>query len=112
MITLLIFAHPKYFVSIPTTNISLRVSSKVQCGVMDNYIHLAQSCDKDCLENIRVYLTQSGQELVDRALNIKCTRAEVIWVFTDVGRYKYKKGYIRRNTNISFTRKKRGDIYT
>ncbi len=71
------------------------------------------SCrDKDCLENIRVYLTQSGQELVDRALNIKCTRAEVIWVFTDVGRYKYKKGYIRRNTNISFTRKKRGDIYT
>lgn len=48
------------------------------------------SCkDKDCLENIRVYLTQSGQELVDNAMNIKCTKAEVIWVFTDADRRKY-----------------------
>ena len=48
------------------------------------------SCrDKDCLENIRVFLTQSGQEVVDRAINVKCSRAEIIWVFTDVNRYKY-----------------------
>ena len=43
------------------------------------------SCrDKDCLENIRVYLTNCGQEVVDRAINVKVTKAEVIWVFTDV----------------------------
>ena len=43
------------------------------------------SCrDKDCLENIRVYLTACGQEVVDKAINVKCTKAEVIWVFSEV----------------------------
>lgn len=43
------------------------------------------SCrDKDCLENIRVYLTASGQSVVDRAINVKCTKAEIIWVFSDM----------------------------
>ena len=31
------------------------------------------SCrDKDCLENVRVYLTSCGQDIVDRAINVKC----------------------------------------
>ena len=48
------------------------------------------SCrDKDCLENIRVYLTAAGQEIIDRAISVKCTKAEVIWVFSDVNRSKY-----------------------
>lgn len=52
------------------------------------------SCrDKDCLENIRVYLTQYGQELIDRALNIKCTKAEVIWVFTSVDNVPFNRGF-------------------
>lgn len=45
------------------------------------------SCrDKDCVEDLRVYLTNCGQEVVDRAINAKVTKAEVIWVFTDVER--------------------------
>lgn len=49
------------------------------------------SCrDKDCLENIRVYLTANGQSIVDRAINVKCIKAEIIWVFSDVDRSKYK----------------------
>lgn len=48
------------------------------------------SCrDKDCLENIRVYLTASGQSVVDNAISVKCVKAEVIWVFPDVNRSKY-----------------------
>ena len=48
------------------------------------------SCrDKDCLENIRVYLTGCAQEVVDRAISVKCTKAEIIWVFSDVNRSKY-----------------------
>jgi len=48
------------------------------------------SCrDKDCLENIRVYLTQSGQEIINSAINVKCTKAEIVWVFSDVNRSKY-----------------------
>ena len=50
------------------------------------------SCrDKDCLENIRVYLTNACQDIVDRAINVKCTKAEIIWVFSEVERSKYKK---------------------
>ena len=50
------------------------------------------SCrDKDCLENIRVYLTACGQEIVDKAISVKSTKAEVIWVFSDIEAQKYNK---------------------
>lgn len=49
------------------------------------------SCrDKDCLENIRVYLTGSAQAVVNNAINVKCTRAEIIWVFSEEIRRRYK----------------------
>lgn len=52
------------------------------------------SCrDKDCLENIRVYLTACGQEVVDRAINVKCTKAEIIWVFSDVEPVPFNRGF-------------------
>ena len=48
------------------------------------------SCrDKDCLEDVRVYFTASGQEIIDCAINVKCTKAEIIWVFSEVNRSKY-----------------------
>ena len=31
--------------------------------------------DKDCIEDIRVYLTRCGQHIVDRAINVKCRKA-------------------------------------
>lgn len=52
------------------------------------------SCrDKDCLENIRVYLTSCGQEIVDKAINVKCTKAEVIWVFSDIEPVPFNRGF-------------------
>lgn len=52
------------------------------------------SCrDKDCLENIRVYLTAGGQCVVDRAINVKCTKAEIIWVFSDIESVPFNRGY-------------------
>ena len=52
------------------------------------------SCrDKDCLENIRVYLTACGQSVVDRAINVKCTKAEIIWIFSDVESVPFNRGY-------------------
>lgn len=65
------------------------------------------SCrDKDCLENIRVYLTANGQSIVDRAINVKCTKAEIIWVFSDVDRSKYNflKTHTDEYTKITETR--------
>ena len=52
------------------------------------------SCrDKDCVEDIRVYLTSCGQEIVDKAINVKVTKAEVIWVFTDVEPVPFNRGF-------------------
>lgn len=50
-------------------------------------------CDKDCLEDVRVYLTQSGQSIVDRAVNIKSSKAEVIWVFSDIEAVPFNRGF-------------------
>lgn len=52
------------------------------------------SCrDKDCLENIRVYLTAQGQSVVDCAINVKCTKAEIIWVFSDIESVPFNRGF-------------------
>ena len=52
------------------------------------------SCrDKDCLENIRVYLTAQGQGVADRAINVKCTKAEVIWIFSDIEPVPFNRGF-------------------
>ena len=52
------------------------------------------SCrDKDCLENVRVYLTAAGQNIVDNAINVKCTKAEIIWVFSDIEAVPFNRGF-------------------
>lgn len=52
------------------------------------------SCkDKDCIEDARVYLTSCGQEIIDKAVNVKCRKAEIIWVFPDVEPVPFNRGY-------------------
>ena len=46
------------------------------------------SCkDKDCLEDLRVYLTRGSQCIIDKAINAKCHSAELLWVYIDVSAY-------------------------
>ena len=49
--------------------------------------------EKDCLEDLRVYLTRSGQEVADRAISIKIKTAEILWVYSDVEAVPFNKGY-------------------
>ena len=52
------------------------------------------SCkDKDCIEDARVFLTACGQEIIDKAVNVKCRKAEIIWVFPDVEPVPFNRGY-------------------
>ena len=38
------------------------------------------SCrDKECIENLRVYLTEASQCIVDRSVGVKCRNTEIIW---------------------------------
>lgn len=52
------------------------------------------SCrDRECVTDSRVYLTREGQNLIDRAINVKLKSAEIIWVFTDVEPLAFNRGY-------------------
>ncbi|MGE4284872.1 MAG: hypothetical protein AB7G87_14360 [Clostridia bacterium] len=52
------------------------------------------SCrEKDCLEDLRVFLTRSGQQVVDRAVNVKCRKSEIIWVYPDVEAVPFNRGF-------------------
>ena len=52
------------------------------------------SCrDKDCLEDLRVYVSPNDQALINRAINVKCRCSEILWVYTDVEAVPFNKGY-------------------
>ena len=52
------------------------------------------SCkDKDCLEDLPVYLTRCGQAVVDKAINVRCRKAEIIWVYIDVENVPFNRGF-------------------
>ena len=40
-----------------------------------------------------MYLTESGQELADRAINVKCLKSEIIWVFSDIEPVPFNRGF-------------------
>lgn len=69
------------------------------------------SCrDKECIENLKVYLTESGQCLLDRAVNVKARKAEIIWIYSDVEPVSFNRGYY--SVDLRFYFKLTLDIYT
>ncbi|MCD8049871.1 MAG: hypothetical protein LUG52_09850 [Clostridia bacterium] len=61
------------------------------------------SCrSKECIECLRVYLTETGQEVVDRAIDVKCRRSETIWIFADVEQMPFNRGYYTVDLNYFF----------
>ncbi|MDR1736539.1 MAG: hypothetical protein LBR85_06705 [Oscillospiraceae bacterium] len=49
--------------------------------------------DKDCLEDLRVYMPRYAQDVVDKAVNVKARRAELIWVYIDVESVSFNRGF-------------------
>ncbi len=69
------------------------------------------SCrDKECVENLRVYLCGPGQSLVDRAVSVKSNSAELIWVFPTVEPVPFNKGFY--TVDMKFFFKITLDVYT
>jgi len=63
------------------------------CENQTKYIQHAPCYDKDCLEDLRVYSTRQSQEIIDRAINVKCRRAEVLWTYIDVEDLPFNRGF-------------------
>lgn len=59
-----------------------------------NTNQIYDSCrDRDCVADARVYITESDQELIDNAINVKLKKAEIIWVYTNVEPLSFNNGY-------------------
>jgi len=52
------------------------------------------SCrDKDCLQDIRVYLTRNSQEVLDCSSSVKPVSAELLWASLDVEPITFNRGF-------------------
>lgn len=61
------------------------------------------SCrDKECIENVRVYLEEGGQEIIENAINVKCRKSELIWVYSDVEPVSFNRGYFTVDLKFFF----------
>ena len=69
------------------------------------------SCkSKECLENLRVYVTEAAQCIIDTAINVKVRKAEIIWVFSDVEPVPFNKGFY--TVDLKYFFKVTLDVYT
>ncbi len=52
------------------------------------------SCrSKECIQDLRVYLTRQSQELLERSTSVKPRRAELLWVDVDVQPVDFNRGF-------------------
>lgn len=68
--------------------------SCIREAVCINTRKIFDSCkDKDCIEDLRVYLTRGGQECLERASSVKSTDAELLYVYIDVETVPFNRGF-------------------
>lgn len=60
---------------------------------IDTYRVLDSCRDKDCFEDVRVYLTCYGQELVDRGAAVRAKCARTVWAYIDIDPVPFNRGF-------------------
>ena len=62
--------------------------------------------DRDCMQDLRVYIPEEYQELLDNAVSIKPCGAEILWTYIDVEPLSFNNGFytvdIRFYIRVSF----------
>ncbi len=70
-----------------------------QCGkdrdmvCIDTYRVLDSCRDKDCFEDVRVYLTDCGQAIIDRTSVVRAKCANVVWSCIDIDTVPFNRGF-------------------
>ena len=67
---------------------------------VDTYRVLDSCRDKDCFEDVRVYLTEEGQEILDRTCSVRVKKAKVLWSNIDIQSMPYNRGFYQLNIRI------------
>ena len=60
---------------------------------IDTYRVLDSCRDKDCFEDVRVYLGACGNEILGRASNIRAKSAKVLWSCIDIDSVPFNRGF-------------------
>jgi len=69
------------------------------------------SCrDKECLQDLRVYLTRTSQAILDTAISVKARTAELLWSFIDVEPIPFNKGFY--TVDVRYFYKVTADAFT
>ena len=67
---------------------------------IDTYRVLDSCRDKDCFENVKVFLTGFGEEIIERTSTIRAKCASVISAYIDVVEVPFNKGFYQLNIKI------------
>lgn len=69
------------------------------------------SCaDKDCIEDLRVYFTDTAQSIIDCATSVRCRKCEIISCYVDVEATPFNKGFY--SVDATFFFKNTFDVFT
>ena len=60
---------------------------------VDTYRVLDSCRDKDCYEDVRVYLTEHGQKIIDHTCAIRIKSAHVLWTNMDINSMPFNRGF-------------------
>ncbi len=60
---------------------------------IDTYRVLDSCRDKDCFENVRVYLTCAGQDIIDRTSVVRAKCARVVWSCINIDSVPFNRGF-------------------
>ena len=67
---------------------------------IDTYRVLDSCRDKDCFENVRVYLTCCGQEIIQRASVVRAKCSKVLWSYIDIDPVPFNRGFYQLSIKI------------
>ena len=59
-------------------------------------------CDRDCLEDLRIYFSEEGQSIINNAVSVKIKSAEVVYTLIDVEPVNLNKGCYSNDITFIF----------
>lgn len=67
---------------------------------IDTYRVLDSCRDKDCFENVKVYLTDFGEEIIDRTSVIRAKCAKIVSAYIDINDVPFNRGFYQLNIKM------------
>ena len=75
-------------------NGSLGCSSDSRGAVCIDTMRVIDCCrDRDCFENVRVYLTAFGEDIISNTSNVRTRDAKLIWAYVGVDAVAFNRGF-------------------